>query len=157
MELFRWRKNVEYKGSSCEMTKNLKRGVKRTCEACGARFYDLNRDPIICPMCEAVFQKEIPVEEEPEAKDEPETEEETDTDTEQDEESAEVLSLDELEAENDEDIPEIEDEENLDDISDDTPEISSDEDDDTFLEEDEDSGSDVTSIIGTSIDPKSES
>lgn len=29
------------------------RGTKRTCqnEACGARFYDLNRDPIVCPIC----------------------------------------------------------------------------------------------------------
>lgn len=31
------------------------RGTKRTCEACGSRFYDLNRDPITCPACQAVF------------------------------------------------------------------------------------------------------
>ena len=30
-------------------------GVKRTCLSCGARFYDLMRDPIVCPKCEAVF------------------------------------------------------------------------------------------------------
>ena len=30
-------------------------GMKRTCAACGARFYDLKRDPIICPKCETVF------------------------------------------------------------------------------------------------------
>ena len=30
-------------------------GMKRSCASCGARFYDLNRDPIICPKCEAVF------------------------------------------------------------------------------------------------------
>jgi uncharacterized protein (TIGR02300 family) len=29
-------------------------GVKRTCTSCGARFYDLRRDPVICPKCEAV-------------------------------------------------------------------------------------------------------
>ena len=28
-------------------------GVKRTCLGCGARFYDLKRDPIVCPKCEA--------------------------------------------------------------------------------------------------------
>ena len=28
-------------------------GVKRTCSSCGARFYDMRRDPIICPKCEA--------------------------------------------------------------------------------------------------------
>ena len=30
-------------------------GIKRACLSCGARFYDLKRDPIICPKCEAVF------------------------------------------------------------------------------------------------------
>jgi len=29
-------------------------GTKRTCQACGARFYDLQRDPIHCPKCGAV-------------------------------------------------------------------------------------------------------
>lgn len=33
------------------------RGTKRTCQndECGNRFYDLNRDPIICPICEAPY------------------------------------------------------------------------------------------------------
>ncbi len=26
-------------------------GVKRTCQSCGAVFYDLRRDPITCPKC----------------------------------------------------------------------------------------------------------
>ncbi len=26
-------------------------GKKRTCESCGARFYDLGRDPPTCPKC----------------------------------------------------------------------------------------------------------
>jgi len=30
-------------------------GVKRMCASCGARFYDLLRNPIVCPKCEAVF------------------------------------------------------------------------------------------------------
>ena len=30
-------------------------GKKRTCLGCGARFYDLNQDPITCPKCEAVL------------------------------------------------------------------------------------------------------
>ena len=30
-------------------------GIKRTCTGCGARFYDLARDPIICPKCETTF------------------------------------------------------------------------------------------------------
>jgi uncharacterized protein (TIGR02300 family) len=30
-------------------------GVKRTCPSCEARFYDLQRDPIVCPECGATF------------------------------------------------------------------------------------------------------
>ena len=30
-------------------------GTKRECQNCGARFYDLKRQPITCPKCEAVF------------------------------------------------------------------------------------------------------
>jgi uncharacterized protein (TIGR02300 family) len=30
-------------------------GTKRVCGGCGAKFYDLNRTPIICPKCETVF------------------------------------------------------------------------------------------------------
>ena len=31
-------------------------GMKRHCLSCGAKFYDLNRDPILCPKCGAQFQ-----------------------------------------------------------------------------------------------------
>ena len=30
-------------------------GLKRTCLSCGERFYDMKRDPIVCPTCEAVL------------------------------------------------------------------------------------------------------
>ena len=33
-------------------------GTKRTCFECGAKFYDLRRDPIICPSCSKVFDPE---------------------------------------------------------------------------------------------------
>ena len=32
------------------------RGTKRVCASCDARFYDLGRSPIICPVCGAVYQ-----------------------------------------------------------------------------------------------------
>ena len=40
------------------MAKKADRGTKRTCQnaSCGARFYDLARDPIACPVCGAVYQ-----------------------------------------------------------------------------------------------------
>src|SRR5262245_26815088 len=47
----------------------LERGTKRTCQSphCGTRFYDLNRHPITCPICNTVYaialqpSAEIPV------------------------------------------------------------------------------------------------
>jgi uncharacterized protein (TIGR02300 family) len=30
-------------------------GIKRLCGSCGAKFYDLNKDPIVCPKCSTVF------------------------------------------------------------------------------------------------------
>ena len=30
-------------------------GTKRLCAGCNAKFYDLLKTPIVCPMCEAVF------------------------------------------------------------------------------------------------------
>jgi uncharacterized protein (TIGR02300 family) len=30
-------------------------GTKRLCANCGAKFYDLSKDPIVCPKCETVF------------------------------------------------------------------------------------------------------
>lgn len=33
-------------------------GMKRTCQSCGARFYDLRRSPIVCPICQAAFDPE---------------------------------------------------------------------------------------------------
>tara|TARA_B100000676_G_scaffold198289_1_gene194886 strand:+ start:174 stop:554 length:381 start_codon:yes stop_codon:yes gene_type:complete len=34
------------------------RGVKRNCQACGAVFYDLLNDPIICPKCGSEYDPE---------------------------------------------------------------------------------------------------
>ncbi len=33
-------------------------GLKRTCQSCGARFYDMGRDPAACPKCGAKFDPE---------------------------------------------------------------------------------------------------
>ena len=31
-------------------------GAKRRCLSCGAAFFDLNREPIVCPKCNTDFQ-----------------------------------------------------------------------------------------------------
>ena len=33
-------------------------GIKRACLACGTRFYDMQKDPILCPSCGAKFDVE---------------------------------------------------------------------------------------------------
>ena len=33
-------------------------GSKRICPSCGARYYDLMRDPIVCPKCSTPFDPE---------------------------------------------------------------------------------------------------
>lgn len=35
-------------------------GKKRTCQSCGAKYYDLQKDPATCPKCDTVFQVEAP-------------------------------------------------------------------------------------------------
>ncbi len=34
------------------------RGMKRTCQSseCGSRFYDLNRNPVVCPICGSIYE-----------------------------------------------------------------------------------------------------
>ena len=33
-------------------------GMKRTCTSCGAKYYDLEHDPIVCPACGATYDFE---------------------------------------------------------------------------------------------------
>lgn len=33
-------------------------GTKRTCQSCDAKFYDMQRSPIACPKCGAIFDPE---------------------------------------------------------------------------------------------------
>ena len=32
-------------------------GTKRICRACSARFYDMRKDPIVCPSCGQLFER----------------------------------------------------------------------------------------------------
>ncbi len=36
-------------------------GSKRLCQGCGARFYDLRHEPIVCPKCGVTYQIELEV------------------------------------------------------------------------------------------------
>ena len=131
-------------------------GTKRLCASCGAKFYDLNKDPILCPKCgtqyevavvaprggrsEAAAARAAPA---AEPADLPEPQE------------AEFVSLEEADAEatgtkkpTGTTEPEAEDEEEV--------EMDQNLDDSTFIEEQEEEDADVTDIIGGDIENEEE-
>ncbi len=116
-------------------------GLKRQCMSCGAKFYDLARDPATCPKCGAVYQavatssRAAP----PALSRASNTNDEED---ETDEKGPELVSLDEVEAAEDEADPTPDDE---------TTEDGDAAEDDTFLEE-EDAGDDVSDLIDGDIE-----
>lgn len=122
------------------MASKAARGTKRTCQnsECGARFYDLERTPIVCPICETDYviasSPIIPadiIEEKPRAKPK----------------KAEFSG--DKEARTD-DAEEAEGDEALADIEDGDEEIAGDE-DETFLEEEEEEGGDISNVIGGAV------
>jgi len=125
------------------------RGTKRVCPSCGARFYDLNRTPITCPVCQAVYQVSPPTSRRGERAQpvevrkvvvEPEAEAPV-------LESAEIISLEEAEEPGADAA--VEEDEEIVDLGDDAPEIPAGDDDNAFLEEEEEGEADVSGIVGT--------
>ena len=110
------------------------RGTKRTCQSgsCGQRFYDLNRDPIICPICgsQYVIAHGPAVSEAEEQAKRPARKLEPAT-------AAASASSPGDEVDTDDALEDVE--------GDDGIEAG---DDDTFLEEEEDEGGDVSGILG---------
>ncbi|HVX99999.1 MAG TPA: TIGR02300 family protein [Pseudorhodoplanes sp.] len=130
-------------------------GTKRICGSCGAKFYDLGKDPILCPKCGTVFEVVAPVARSrpdaramPAASTVPEPELET-TD------AAEFVSLEEADAETEGKKSPVADVEG----AEDDIEVADDEtmDDDAFIEETEEGDADVTDIIGDAGDKEEES
>jgi uncharacterized protein (TIGR02300 family) len=119
-------------------------GLKRQCMSCGAKFYDLNKDPAVCPKCGAAYQATAmsraaaPVVARAAAPDEDEAEIEA--------VGPEMVSLDEVEAgENEKDIPVDDDIDVADDVA-----------DDTFLEDEEEGDDDVADLIDSDIEDDEE-
>jgi uncharacterized protein (TIGR02300 family) len=92
-------------------------GSKRICPSCGARYYDLLREPVICPKCATPFDAEAflksrrsrpapPVEKElePVGADEIDAEVETEEAEAPEEEEEEAVPLEEAEEEEDEEL-----------------------------------------------------
>ena len=120
---------------------SIDRGTKRQCRNCSTKFYDLNRDPIVCPSCGNIFIVEAPkfngrarAEQKPAVVVETE---QAPVDKAAAAVGAVVISLQDAEAADDddddeaeEDVPDVVGVADVEDIGDD--------DEDTFLEEDED-------------------
>ena len=119
-------------------------GSKRQCQNCGAKFFDLNKDPIICPKCGTVFQGAA-ARSRPAAK-EAEEEEDTEVATPA---GVEVVSLDEVEASEEKAAEPVVDDIDVEEDADETP-------DDPFLEEEEEDDDDVTNLIDGDIAPDEE-
>ena len=123
------------------------RGTKRVCPSCGARFYDLSRTPIVCPVCQSVYQvtpaptrrgeRAQPVEARKVEKQEVEAPVL---------ERPEIISLEEAEEGTAE--PAIEEDEEIVDLGDDAAQIPAGDDENAFLEEEEEGEADVTGIVG---------
>ena len=114
------------------------RGTKRTCQSneCGARFYDLDRTPIVCPVCGSIY--ELPSG--PVAAAAATAEEKAPRRPKKPEYVAEkVLPVEETAA--------VEGEEVLADVEEVEEQIAAEE-DETFLEQEEEEGGDVSNIIG---------
>lgn len=119
-------------------------GTKRQCQSCGAKFYDLGRNPITCPKCSAVFTPVVlPRRADVAAKAVPEDEAEVEVAA---VDAPELVSLDDVEAEeNGKDLP-IDDVEIEDDI----------EEDETFLAEEEEGDDDVADLIDGDLEDDEE-
>lgn len=113
------------------MATKADRGTKRTCQngSCGARFYDLNRDPITCPMCSSTYVPVVVA---------PTMAGERRAPAKKPEFVPPVLTGDAPEAEAEDALVEVEGAE----------EPAAAGGDETFLETEEDEGGDVTGIIG---------
>jgi uncharacterized protein (TIGR02300 family) len=116
-------------------------GAKRQCQSCGAKFFDLNKSPIVCPKCGTIFQGAIARAERASVK-EDESEDEAASPA-----GVELVSLDEVEATEEKAAePAVDD---IDVEDDDTA-------DDAFLEEEEEDDDDVSALIDGEIAPDEE-
>ena len=115
-------------------------GVKRQCQHCGAKFFDLNKDPIVCPKCGTVFQGAARTR--MAAK---EDEEEADIATPA---GVDVVSLDEVEAGEEKAVETVAEDIDVEDAGD--------AEDDFFLEEEEEEDDDVSNLIDGDIAPDEE-
>jgi uncharacterized protein (TIGR02300 family) len=127
-------------------------GTKRICGTCGSKFYDLSKDPIICPKCGSVYQvvttaaRARPEPIAPKVVPEEEAEPKKPA-------HVELVSLEEADAEasGKKKAPAAAEAESEDDV-----EIPAAAEDDTFLEEEEEEPGNVSDILGEKLEGEEE-
>ena len=115
-------------------------GTKRQCQVCGTKFFDMNRDKIVCPKCGSVFQPAPPARGAAAARAAARNDEEKEVEAEPD-----TVSLEEADAPEDGAVV-------ADDVEVDDDEAPA----DTFLEVEEEDGDDVTGLIDGDIETDEE-
>jgi uncharacterized protein (TIGR02300 family) len=115
-------------------------GSKRQCQNCGVKFFDLTRDPILCPKCGATFQPPAL------SRSAARAAAADDEESELPETGAEMVSLEDAEAADDKATTTVDDDV---DLGDDSA-------DDTFLEEEEEDNDDVSDLIDGDIETDEE-
>ncbi len=114
-------------------------GSKRQCQNCGTKFFDLARDPILCPKCGTVFQ--VTSGSRPQARAVVDDDAGADT-------SAELVPLEDADVADGKAVVAVEDDIEIED---------DDSTDETFLAEEEEEDDDVTGLIDGDIEDDEES
>lgn len=130
-------------------------GSKHKCQNCGTKFFDLNKDPVVCPKCgevQTVTAMPSPVRAS-RAAPAAAANRNTDDDEADTESGAEVMSLEDADQPEDGQVAAAGTEDETE--TEDDP-ASTDDDDDTFLEEEEDDDSNVSDLIDGDIESDEE-
>ena len=131
-------------------------GSKHKCQNCGTKFFDLNKDPVVCPKCgevQTVTALPSPVRA-TRAAPAAAAKRNTDDDEADTESGAEVMSLEDADQPEDGQVAAAgTDDESDAETDDDTTNAD---DDDTFLEEEEDDDSNVSDLIDGDIESDEE-
>ncbi len=127
-------------------------GEKRRCLSCESKFYDLNKDPAICPKCGVVFEVQVAEKIEPVAKPKPETPKKETTD-EVSNADPDTISLEEADEDDGDTVDGEEVPDGIPDADDD--EETNSEVDDSFID-DEDDNDNMSDLVNVTKDDSDE-
>jgi uncharacterized protein (TIGR02300 family) len=123
------------------MSIKAERGTKRVCQSCGSKFYDLNRDPITCPICQSIYQVAATA-----SRTTGGNNLDADDDAVLDKGRIEFVPLDEVAASEGEDLPDIEGDD-IADAGDDDEALDTAGDDEAFLEAEDEGEADMSGFV----------